>query len=588
MLRTAAHVSLLALVVLPLALDPSVARAGTVLVVLDYSTGMSMATALMADGHDVTVSPASFDGRGHPALREDLSAYDAVFWNQDGGYVDDPELFANLTSYVENGGRVFVTGYDSSLYDEQLQAFLGAGDAYDLPGSPGAILDVDCSLTTGVADIRGLTPSGVRDTDELVSLASDTQAICNTAFGSGAQWTLRTLGSGEIAFVSVDNDGVWTTVASDGTGAFNAALRNFASAADAASGEPGAPEIEFSRVSGGMEGEAITIEVTVTDLEGDTATWSWDTDGDGTFGELPGATSYTIAAGTTDGPSTVPLAVQATDGTHTSTRSRTLRIRNADPVITSSPPTVISVGAPLRYRVTTEDPGADFDPPTFTLIRGPDSAGFAADGTLNWIPADSDVTMGDETVAFEISVNDGDMGVVSQAWEMTVSPNHLPSNVMPLYPAGGILITDTTPRLVVSDASDIDVGDTITYFFELDDEETFEEPLVARGEMLPQTPGFTAYQLEEPLPAGTYHWRAWAFDGFAESAERSTATFSVYVAPEEPDAGVPDGSVVSPDAGPPVTRTSDCSCRAGRAGMPAPIALGMSLLVMLAIGRRRG
>lgn len=571
---------------------PLPARAANILFVSDSGSDLGIATALMADGHTVTTMSDGFAGGTNPALLVDLGEYDAVFWSQDGlgsgDAVTDAALFTNLVDYVTSGGRVLVTGYDSvaSPSDPMLVAFLGATGSADVVGAPGPVLMIDNSLTTGVVDVRGVTPTGgVGDTDHLTGLMSGTVAVCNSSSGSGAQWTLRTLGSGEIAYMSNGSSSPsWTSTAPGGPGAFNAAIRNFAAAADAAASEPGAPEIEFARLGAIDEGDEIVLDVTVMDLEGDSFTFSWDLDADGTFGEMPGVTTYTVAAGTTDGPGSIEVAVEATDGTHTATRRRTLRIGNVDPMITSSPPVTISVGQPLRYSVTSEDPGGDLDPPTFTLVSGPASASFSG-STLLWTPGDGDVTMGDERVHFEISVSDGDMGIATQAWDMQVSPNRLPSNVRLLYPAGGIVIADRMPRLAVEDASDPDFEDTLTYFFELDDEETFSEPVLARGEMIPEGPGFTAHQLTEPLAPGRYHWRAWAYDGFAESAERSTTTFTVAGTPEPTDAGpASDAPAERPDAGPPSSR-GNCGCTA--AGREPPSALWLLGLAGLVLARRR-
>jgi len=574
---------------------PAPARAANILFVSDSGADLGIATALMADGHSVTTMSGGFAGGTNPALTADLGDYDAVYWSQDGSgggdAVTDATLFANLVDYVSAGGRVFVTGYDSvaSPSDPMLVAFLGATGSSDVVGAPGPVLDVDNSLTTGVVDIRGVTPTGgVGDTDHLTGLTSDTVAVCNSASGGGSQWTLRALGSGEIAYMSNgSSSGSWTATGAGGVGAFNAAIRNFAAAAEAASSQPGAPEIEFSRVGSFDEGEEIVLEVTVTDLEGDPFTFSWDLDGDGSFGEMPGATTFTVPAGTTDGPSTIEVSVEASDGTATASRSRTLRVVNVDPMITSSPPTIVSVGAPMRYRVTVEDPGGDLDPPSFTLVAGPGSASFSGD-TLLWTPTDAEVTMGDERVRFEIAVADGDMGAATQSWEMQVSPNRLPSSPRLLYPIGNISILDTTPRLAVEDAVDPDFGDTLTYFFELDDEETFAEPVLARGEMIPEAPGFTAYEIDEPLAPGRYYWRAWAFDGFAESPERGMASFNV-VSIEVPDAGpATDAPVERPDAGAPLSAgRGGCACAASGQRPPSALLALLVLALAVPLARRR-
>lgn len=566
---------------------PVPALAADILLVCDSTNDENIADALRVDGHTVTVLSGHFAGGTNPDLMGDLTAYDAVFWSQDGpGYgeaVTDAALFTNLTDYVSAGGRVFVTGYDSvaSPTDPMLIAFLGATGSGDVAGPAGTIVSMENSLTVGVVDIQGVTPSGGDgDTDQLTGLGPDTVGVAPSGSG-GWEWTLRTLGAGEIAYIANGNSVAWDVTAMGGPGAFNAAIRNFAATADRASIAPGAPEIEFGDTLGLREGDAVTVTVTVTDLEGDAFTFSWDTDDDGVFGELPGMDTFTIPAGMTDGPMALPLSVQASDGTNVSTRTRTVRIGNVAPVITSMPPVVVSVFQALRYEVLVDDPGGDLDPPTVTLVSGPASASISGTALL-WTPNDGDVTMGDERVHFEIAVDDGDGGVVNQAWEMEVSPNRLPSNLHLLYPVGGVLIADPTPRLVVEDGVDPDPGDTLTYWMELATDDTFAEPLV-RAEMLPEAPGFTFHQLTEDLPPGEYHWRAWASDGLTESADRVATTFRI--AEQPVDAPAEDaGPIATPDTGTTTMPRGDCACGVGR-GSP-----GWALLVLALVGlglRRR-
>lgn len=226
------------------ALNAAPARAARVLFVSDATADVDVASVLAADGHDVVRVTNDF-ATGNAALRDgELFAYALVVWSASGsGYGDahgDPAVFARLTAYVEGGGRVLVTGYDSvaSPTDPLLIAFLGGTGSTDVPGPPGAVSMEVTSLTTGVVDLRGTVPvptSGDRDT--LTGLMGDTLEIVGTSGGSaGAQWTLRRVGLGEIAYVSngdsAGSSASWSIASSDGNGAYNAALRNFAFAAN--------------------------------------------------------------------------------------------------------------------------------------------------------------------------------------------------------------------------------------------------------------------------------------------------------------------------------------------------------------------
>ncbi len=588
-----AHLATCLVVVSSLAM-PASARAANVLFVSDSGADMGIVTTLMMDGHTVTTRSPDFSGGMNPSLRVDLSDYDAVFWSASGGGFGDNHTdaaaFANLMMYVRDGGRVFVTGYDSiaSPTDPMLIAFVGGTGAIDVPGPPSALPTTpETSLTYGVVAIGGMTPSGGSgDRDQLTGIMADTRDL------SAGQWTLRTLGAGEIAYVSNGDGGSsstpsWTTPGN----LYMASVRNFAFAAEGASRPMGAPVIEFMSPTTAREGDEIVVTVMVSDEERDPVTWSWDLDDDGTFGEMPGATTYTIPAGTTDGTMALRLAVQASDGTHVHERRRTIQIDNVEPRITSAPPTMTSVGANVRYTLVVEDPGGALDPLEYAVTRGPMGVAITPAGVFVWTPTELEVTLPGETHLIEITVSDGDDGVATQMWEMSVSPNRTPDGLTLLYPANGIVIADPMPRLVVGNGTDPDVEDTLVYHFQLAREEAFETILADSG-ATPQAVGYTPYQLTEALTPGTYYWRAWMSDGAVET-EPLTTSFVVVPDPNR-DAGVArtDGAIVERDAGvirPPDMARASCGCRAvgaeprGRAG----IGLAGLVLVALALRRRR-
>src|SRR5262249_20774524 len=155
---------------------------------------------------------------------------------------------------------------------------------------PGPVASIANSLTVGMVDIRGVTPPTPGDMDCLTGLTSGTLAVVTASGDSSCvEWSLRTLGSGEIAYVTIGQMGsYWSTTTSGSAGAFNAVARNFAAAADSSSGDPGAPTIEFDVPFTADEGSAVPLSVRITDLEGDPYTFSWDLNNDGIFGENPG------------------------------------------------------------------------------------------------------------------------------------------------------------------------------------------------------------------------------------------------------------------------------------------------------------
>jgi len=344
----------------------------------------------------------------------------------------------------------------------------------------------------------------------------------------------------------------------------------------------GAPRVTFDGPFSATEGETITLDITVVDPEGATPTWSWDLDGDGTFGEMPGARSVMVSDGSTDGPDALRIGVEASDGTNVGERYRVITIENVAPVITSMVTTnLVSVGQRWTYALEVEDPAGAADPLTFTLARGPEDMLISPEGVVTWTPDSTDVTTGDERVNVTIVVDDGDDGTTEQNLALQVTPNRAPPALSLLYPSR-ITIADATPRLAVTSTIDEDF-DALTYFFELDDQEDFSSPLVSAGP-IPEGPGFTALELTEPLEPGVYHWRAWAFDGAAEGERRATQ-FTV-VAPFVPvDAGeAPDAGVNRPDTGSGGGGRGGCSAGLGARGGWTGL---LAALVALALWRRR-
>jgi MYXO-CTERM domain-containing protein len=225
---------------------PREALAGRFLFVSDTNTDNNIPTVLRGDGHtvDVVINDYNATTMNNARLQMPIGAYDAVFWSATGGgsgSVHAASTITNLTTYVTAGGRVFVTGYDSiaSPPDPPLIGFLGGTGSIDVPGNPGAVINVANALTTGVVDIRGVTPTGgSSDRDSLTGAMAGTVIVVPTAGSTTeGQWILRTLGTGLIAYVSNGDGGgstahpSWTTTTPLAAGAYNAALRNFVAAA---------------------------------------------------------------------------------------------------------------------------------------------------------------------------------------------------------------------------------------------------------------------------------------------------------------------------------------------------------------------
>lgn len=209
----------------------SPASAANVLCVSDFDVNSDFPAILMVDGHTVTLVTNDMS-RPVSVLAGALDTYDAIIWT--GSFSSRPAaIYSNLTAYVMAGGRVLYTGYDSARTNPGIQGLLGATGGYDFPSAPGPIVMADNALTTGILDIRGVTPTGgYSDRDGITGLIPTTISVSRDTGGSGHEWTLRTLGDGFVAWVSNSASGgnhvSWsTTTGTLGARAYNAALRNF-------------------------------------------------------------------------------------------------------------------------------------------------------------------------------------------------------------------------------------------------------------------------------------------------------------------------------------------------------------------------
>jgi hypothetical protein len=107
------------------------------------------------------------------------------------------------------------------------------------------------------------------------------------------------------------------------------------------------------------EGGTVQLDVDITDPNGDVVTWSWDFDGDGTFGDDPNVADPIIDASDEDGPGTIRVGLRLTDGTYTVDRNVSVVVDNVAPVVSSTPVADATTGEPYQYAIVATDVPAD-------------------------------------------------------------------------------------------------------------------------------------------------------------------------------------------------------------------------------------
>ncbi|MDQ2999606.1 MAG: PxKF domain-containing protein, partial [Chloroflexota bacterium] len=153
------------------------------------------------------------------------------------------------------------------------------------------------------------------------------------------------------------------------------------------------------------EGSSVVVSATGSDPNaGDTLTYAWDLDNNGSF-ETPGQ-SATFSAAALDGPSSYTVKVQVTDnGGLTAIAQATVNVANVAPTV--SAPSV----APVTASATFSDPGPDA-PFTCTVNYGDgsgDLAGTVAGNTCTG-PAHTYANVGSYTVTVKVTDKDGGIG----------------------------------------------------------------------------------------------------------------------------------------------------------------------------------
>ncbi len=219
--------------------------AGDVLFVNYNGSDSRIPTALSADGHSVSsvdVPPVNASTYFQSA---NLNQYCAVVWSAAYAYDEDVSgAVTRLSNWVSSGGHVLIATPDGIRNDGDLISLIGGSGGTDSGNGYSTVANLANSVTTGLIDIRGQQPYDVGDEDSLCAPLTPGTVGLVTAGSTGCPsepgytWTLRTLGSGQVAFItsgnfsgSTTNDPDWASTTMPNHGVYNAGLRNFVHAA---------------------------------------------------------------------------------------------------------------------------------------------------------------------------------------------------------------------------------------------------------------------------------------------------------------------------------------------------------------------
>lgn len=332
------------------------------------------------------------------------------------------------------------------------------------------------------------------------------------------------------------------------------------------------------------EGAEITLEVNSA-VFSDTATWSWDLDNDGTYGEMPNVATYTVPAGTTDGPGELIFGLEIVDGTETIVFPKRIHITNVAPTITSEPPSV-ATGAQYRYQIEVEEPGGAADPLVYRLGGSPPPGmEISAEGLVSWRPP---AGARGRTFSAAVRVLDDDGGQDVQTWEITVGENTPPEPPNPVSPLNFAQVDPAAPIVLVAENGSDPDGDLLTYSFQIAPTSDFRAGLIGSGDVPEGADGMTSWTVPEGLTPGGWYWRAWVSDASSSSEYR----FGAFTIPPTAGSVMPDGSIDTGDGGAadaggtPPPPPKGCSASASR-GTSTGALLLLAVAAVVTLARRR-
>lgn len=259
------------------------------------------------------------------------------------------------------------------------------------------------------------------------------------------------------------------------------------------------------------EGAEVTLTLALSDRNDpiDALRVSLDLDGDGVFEFVDADTAAFSVAWPDDGVFTLLGRVRDPQGLQTLTEA-SVEVLNVAPTFVGVPTEEAAEGEPYRFEVEVVDPGLDVV--VVALEEAPEGASLD-EGVLTWTPSRAQAL--EREASFTMVASDEDGGRAELRWSVSITPvNTAPSAPELLMPEDGATVG---PALVLAvlEASDAE-GDPLSYAFEV------------TGPGAPTTlESDTTTAMFTGLAAGSYVWRANAFDGQARSDWSATRTFTV-------------------------------------------------------------
>lgn len=311
-----------------------------------------------------------------------------------------------------------------------------------------------------------------------------------------------------------------------------------------------------------IAGEAFTLNITGSDPDNDGLTYLWNQSiADASLDSSSGEFSWTAGAA---GNYPVQFWVVDSDGLESTTRvNMTISVGgvNQPPEFQTTGPQEVTEGVLLTFNLLAVDPDGD----VITYDWDGSITGAELNGSVfSWTPAGGDADGGPYTVVFTAEDNGEPAESDTLSVVITVNPNHPPSTPSIISPNGGQVNEPQDVELVVSNAADQDVaaGQTLRYRFQVATDPEFNNLVDPGSDWVDEgLDGRTVWTVSAVLEENrTYFWRAWAFDGIAES-QWVDAGFLVNAGndiPEAPVALMPAADSVLTDAAVTLTIRNGC------------------------------